>query len=294
MKSSLLVILVAILAFAAAWFLKPVPASITPPLVHKSQPLPNPVPSPDLAISPAPGSSINPSLKNPGKTSVDPIQSAKSRDSAKLLRLAEALKLTAAQQTSIQEIIAAAQALENPENKPLDPAQQLELAATTGGNIEESLDNVFTPEQAAAFQALRDRVKENSIEASAQAQLSPIAKQIDLTPDQRARVLQSLRAEVAAKIEARPGPLDLAISSSVLPIGPAAISADSIDNLLLMSEQKNLPDEQQATFIEHQQRNLEKQLDLYQPILTPAQHAQLKGIIDERKQNIDRVNDLIR
>jgi hypothetical protein len=218
------------------------------------------------------------------------------RDDAKMMRLSEALNLTKEQQEAILKMIAAAQAaIVLPEGTPPDSAQILTNAATLGGNIEKSLDAILTPEQAVAFQQLRKRAEQNKIEAAAQKQLSSFTDQMDLTPEQREKALERLRDSAGSKLSSRPDALSLALDTSILPLGPGALNSRSVE---LMQQTSQTPGndtvEAQKAHMENQKLELDHQLELYKDILTSAQQAQLKLVIDERKSTLDRVNELLR
>ena len=291
-------ILTAVLGFSAAWFLKPAPPAAVV-IAEKPQPRPAPAPATEIVSNsePAPEPSAPRSVGRPvsPQTAVDTTEVAQPRDSAKLLRLVEALNLSPEQQDKLLKAIADAQAsLTLSGQSASDPAQNLAATLGFGAMIEKLLADILAPEQAAAFAALRKRNQENAVENAAQAQLSSNLKQIDLTPDQRAQALQRLRDSLETRNAAQPAGLDLALESSVLPLGPAAVSIEGIKTLEIFAAAANDPTAAQESRNEILLKDLQNQLELYQGILSPAQEIQLKAQIEERKKTINRIAEIIR
>lgn len=220
---------------------------------------------------------------------------ALSRSEVKLLRLTEALNLSKEQQVAILKAIETAQSAGAADTGAAStPAATLAAAATIGGNIEKSLGAILTPEQAKAFGDLLKRTEQNRYEAAAQKQLSTYTPEIDLTPEQREAALKRIRDSLDDKQSPRPTGLSLMLDNSVLPVGAGSLNSRSIDALEHLA--KNPDDgtaENQQAHIENQRAELDLQLELYKDILTPAQQAQLKLVIDERKSTLDRVNELL-
>lgn len=293
-------VLTAVIGIAIGWLAKPASQTPAPAAPEKAAPkrevsaLPKrPTPAEEVTFTDRPETRpAPPSLRNL-RPSV--AASTQSKDEAKMLRLAEALNLTKEQQDAILKMIAAAQAAIAPANgAPVELSANLTNAATLGGNIEKSLDGILSPEQAKAFQELRKRSDQNQIEATAQKQLSSYTEQMDLTPEQREKALERLRDSEAEKLASRPAGLSLALDTSVLPMGAAAMNSHSVELMTRLSDSTGQdPVEAQRIHMENQRIDLDNQLELYKDILSPAQQAQLKLVIEERKSFLDRANELL-
>lgn len=290
----ILPLVTALIGFSAGWLLKPAP-SAAPVLTQIQPPRPAPAPTPEkLSDIPAESSPSRPPQPREVRPEVTPPpdESVKSRDDAKLARLAEALNLNDEQKNALLQAMTAAEGVLNPETT-LDPSKMLETAVAAGTGIEKALAAILTPEQAAAFEDLRRRANDNSIENIAQSRLSSVAKLTDLSPEQREQILATLRSDVRTSHEARPAGIDLVLDTSVLPTGSTFVAESSVD-FLLHSDPSGDPNQIHASFREKQRASLDAQLDLYKSILTPAQYARMKLEVDERKAALDRITELTR
>ncbi len=289
-------------AFAAGWFLKPAPSPApehspsAPAETRKTGPA-----STRMVIEESHDPLLEPALPEPKGQAGGPIrmeqgdEATASRDNAKLLRLTEALGLSKEQQESLVQAIAGALAAAGmSEGSPVDPFKILERAAAAGSGIEKAMDSILTPEQAAEFRKLRERSLANQIEAAAQKEFSVFTGQIDLTEEQRQKALTLVKSSVEERYAARPPGLDLALESSVVPIGPTGINPDSMDSLQYVMDSKGDPAAAQAAMLQRQRAELDRQVTQYEAILTPAQMEQFRASIDERKRAIDRLSRLPR
>lgn len=295
MKTQLIFpIATAFLGFAAGWLLKP-GASPAPAIV--SQPPPRPErqapAAPEAEPPPVTGRSTPSDRQSrtfeAPKPTLDGIQS---RDDAKFARLVEALSLNEDQQKILSDAVKQAEATLNPETR-LDPELVLEAALEAASTVEKALAASLTPEQAAAFQALRERAKQNTIENNSQRQISDLSKITDLSPEQRDQMLGAVRDELAARYQSRPAGLDLMMESSVLPLGGTFVSESGVERMLFNKAQPEGTDRDVA-FTELQKKNLDAEFERYKPFLTPAQAARLQVDIEERKKAVDAVRELLR
>lgn len=285
----ILPIVTAIAGFAVGWLVKPAPeaaptAVAKPPRREAAKPAPT---RQEPAAEPGKSTAKAIPLAANRRSEAEIQAQIKTLDDAKMARLTEALNLTSEQQAEVLRIMTTAQTTLNPEEK-LDPLRMLDIAAGAGAAIEKSLASLLSPEQAAAFTALRERSRQNSIETNSQKQVSTFSKLIDLSPEQRETITGRIRDGVRQSYESRPQGLDLVLDTSPLPTGPTFVADSSIDLLKLLT---GSPDANAniESFREVQRRNLDAQSELYKDILTPAQQAQLKLDIEERKRVLDRV-----
>jgi hypothetical protein len=300
MKPQLLYIAGAvIIGFSIAWFLKPSPAVEEKKAAVVERP--KKTTAAPSSRTEGPDDPRNPREPAPLPSAADSeqavagpsIEAVKSRDEARMIRLAEALGLSKEQQAALTTMIEAAQASSGntPGTSP-SAFSSMENAITMGGNIEKSLDSILTPEQAEAFQKLRERNRTNQVETTAQKEVSELTGGIDLTPEQRQKALDIVRGKVSERYSSWPSGLELTLDTSVLPTGPAAISSESVDSMRFFAESEKDPAAAQAAKIEKQRRALDDQLTLYGAILSPGQMTQFRAEIDERKKTLDRLSEI--
>jgi len=289
----ILPIVTAIAGFAAGWLVKPAPdaaSTVAAPKPARREPA-SPAPTrPEPLTEPREAPARTPNLSANRKPEAEIQAQIKSVDDAKMARLTEALNLTSGQQAELLRVMTTAQATLNPEEK-LDTLKMLDIAAGAGAAIEKSLASILSPEQVAALAALRERTRQNSIETNSQKQVSTFAKLIDLSPEQREKITDRIRDGVRQSYEARPQGLDLVLDTSPLPTGSTFVADSSIDSLRLLTGGPNANENIEA-FRDVQRRNLDAQAEQYNDLLTPAQQAQLKLDIEERKRALDRVAEI--
>ncbi|MCF7731388.1 MAG: hypothetical protein K9N23_06865 [Akkermansiaceae bacterium] len=281
MKPTLLIALVAALAgFLGGWLAKPAPAPAPAPVTTTADPQPPPLSVPRPGAQPPPPRPAPTPLDRlrPGPGSEVPALAAGAVDAAKLQRLVEVLKLDEEARAELEKIVAESRdslAATDP-TKPLSAKDTLAQAAATGARLEQALKAFFSPEQAAAFAGLRQRERDNRIEAKAQRELGRLSQITDLSPAQRELILVKLRATNAAELDLLPGGIALMIAPSVLPLGPLAMQEQALLTLARIAE-ADTPDTHpapQVRLLDHQSQQLDEQLGYLQSILTPAQLAQ--------------------
>ena len=292
MKRSLVLPLVtAVAGFCLGWSVNSGPE----PAISKSPPAVTPAPKPPAGIStppaPAPPVAARPvGVAAAGKPAVLGAElwakAGASKAAAKLLRLAEVLGLTAAQQADLEQLIAKVQkpARADQPAAPVEPNEVLDLLAARAAALEQGLAALLTPEQSAAFADIRQRERDNRIETTVQRELANLSEVTDLSAAQRATVLAALRQANTSALAAEPAPLALILDSSVLPLGPQAPSAQSIQSLRQLADNTSTGDplDIQAKRIENQRRLLDARLSLFKDILTPAQFAQYQASVAEQ------------
>jgi hypothetical protein len=294
MKPSLILPLVTALAgFGLGWLAKPAtdsacatsPAAIAP---HKTPEKPAPAAVAPRENPAAPAQIVRKAAPNAaGAGSAGGAADVTSpKDAAKMLRLVEALGLSDAQQADLKKLIAGSQRVFL-EGYPevAGPNEILDHIAASGAALEKSLAALFTPEQSATFEDLRNRERSNRIETTAQRELADLTEVTDLTAEQREQALAELRKTSAGELGAIPASLALVLDSSVLPLGPEAPPARAIQTLrqLVANQTSAEPAAQHAKLIETQRRQLDERLKLFKDILTPAQLAQYQAAIAEQR-----------
>ena len=115
-------------------------------------------------------------------------------ENARLSRLAEALGLSPEQKATMKVLLANRRdGFRQLNGGGLSSSEMMAQAAQAEQTFEKQLEKLLDPEQSAAFAALREREKENTVEAKAQRDLADLIGQIDLSGDQRELALEALR-----------------------------------------------------------------------------------------------------
>lgn len=297
MKPSLVVpVLTLVVGFAGGWLTKPTPA---PPATPEVTAHPTPQPPPPAQPNAEPPATTPPPtvpLRAPGPIATTPAtgSAANSRDAAKMLRFIEAIGLSETQQADLNKIIAdtrAAYTTTDP-TKPMSPKETLDLVATCSMGLEKSLAALLTPDQAAKFAELRQRERDNRIEAKAHRELGHLSELTDLSPTQRDQILSQLRQANTAELSAIPASYALMLDSSVLPLGPHTMPEQSILTLTQLADTTDNADPAAVhdKIIAAQRRRLEERLNWLKPILTPAQLAQYQAAAAEQRAIHDLIN----
>lgn len=293
MKSQHIVpVLAAAIGFAAAWAVKPAgtPAAGSPSTAEK--PGPNkPTRSPQRDRTPS-VTEKRPKEVNAGDFPLADLadKGPKSRNEAKMLRLSEALDLSIDQQGAIISALEAAKAAIS------DDVPVILDMAKRGGDLEDALAKILTPEQLAKFEEIRVRERENRTEARAQGMLSKIIEEIDLSPGQRDEALARFRQYAKELIQSIPASATLLISTSLLPTDAMDLSVESVLELARISEDPPAPDDPikaHEIVLNRQRQALEDQLRCLDGILTPAQMGQVHAAIAERQAAIDKLRQAI-
>lgn len=292
MKSQLIVpVLAAAIGFAVAWAVKPAgtvssgPSAVEKPGTNK--PTRNP-----QRDRPASVTEKRPKEVNPGDFPLADLaeKGPKNRNEAKMLRLSEALDLSIDQQGAIISALEVAKAAVN------DGVPVIQDMTKRGGDLEDALAGILTPEQLAKFEELRVRERENRTEARAQGMLAKIIEEIDLSPGQRDEALARLRQYARELIQSIPASATLLLSTSLLPTDTRDLSVESVLELARMSEDPPAPDDPikaHEIVLNRQRQALEEQLRCFDGILTPAQMGQVHAAIAERQAAIDKLRQAV-
>lgn len=299
-RSIVLPLVTAVVGFGLGWLVKPAAEPATPKSPPAAAPVANATPKPSPAAIPQPAQPAPAEHVRPAAASAPATAAAERRGkliqaktAAKMQRLAEAVGLSEAQQTDLTKLIAASQkaASAGQSGQPVAANEVLDQFAASAAALEKGLASLLTPEQAAAFDDLRNRERDNRVETTAQRELGDLTEITDLSADQRDKVLGQLRKVSASELAAVPAPLALVLDSSVLPLGPLAPSAQSIQTLRQLADGQTPEDPAalHAKLIESQRRQLEARLALIKDILTPAQLAQYQATVAEQFAIHDRM-----
>lgn len=292
----ILPIVTAIAGFGLAWVIKPAPqagaSSVTKTPERERQRSAPAAPIQEEAperSSPPPGT---PGNATQPLDAAQAIGELKNRDEAKLARLVEALSLNEGQKAAVLKAVSAADtALKSDEGS--EAGKIMQVASQAAADLEKAILALLTPEQAAAFAALRQRSQDNNVESNSQDQVSKFSKAIDLSPEQRELMLARIRDDVRKEYEQRPQGLDLLLDTSPLPTGTAVIADSSVASMALLAGGED-PAKNMETMQAEQRKNLDAQVDKYKDILTPAQLSRLQVEIEEKKRILDIVREHVR
>jgi hypothetical protein len=164
--------------------------------------------------------------------------------------------------------------------------------AIRGKAIEDGLREILTPEQFAKFQELRERERENRSEVRAQLDFKNALEDIDMSAEQRAEILDRLRLKSKEDLQSIPAAATLLLDKSMLPTGNKELS---VDGVLLLSQigSENIPMDPaaaQRAVAERQRAEIERILQCFDGILTPAQMGQYQAALAEQKELMERLH----
>lgn len=212
-------------------------------------------------------------------------QGPKTREEAKMLRLAEALGLSTDQQAQILKLIEESNAAAS------NTVPILEDLTTRGRKVEETLATFLDAEQLAKFEELRVRERENRIETRSQSALMQVIREIDLSPGQREEALARLRQAEKTRIQTIPAAATLLLNTSVLPTGPKGMSIEGLMALAQAADPASQvnPANAQQQMLDRQRQKLEEKLTCFDGIFTPGQMGQYHAILAGERSLIDRM-----
>jgi hypothetical protein len=211
-------------------------------------------------------------------------------ENARLSRLSEALGLSPEQQATMKVLLASRRdGFRQLNGGGLSPSEMMAQAAQAERTFEKQLEKLLDPEQSAAFAALREREKENTVEARAQRDLADLIGQIDLSGDQREQALEALRGgseEAIAKLPAGWSLMNEAFSKLG---GSHAAAMEEMSEF--MGDDSAMADSQELhrRLIQSKRAAMERNLARLGPILTPGQLAQYRSSLDARITFIEQV-----
>ncbi len=279
----------AVLGFAVAWLVKPAAAPALPPgetTVEQQANRTGERPGRDSRPTQAAG-------RPPAEVKAGDFPLAeqyekgpKTKQEAKMLRLAEALGLSIDQQGAIASL------MDKIKNDKSETGSVIMDLTKRGNDVEAGLRELLTPEQFAKFQDVRDRQRDNGVEVRAQQLLTQVMQDADISPGQREEALARLRQKARVDLQTIPASASLLLDSSLLPTGEQELSAEGVLTLAKMGEEPvELLDPEVAhqKVIEKQKAELEEMLRCFDGILSPGQMGQYQARIAEQRAMIQRV-----
>jgi hypothetical protein len=211
-------------------------------------------------------------------------------ENGRLSRLSEALGLSPEQKATMKVLLAnRSDGSRLLNGAGVSPSEMMAQAAQAEQTFEKQLEKLLDPEQSAAFAALRQREKENTVEAKAQRDLADLIGQIDLSGNQRELALEALRGgseEALAKLPAGWSLINEAASK--LGGARAAVMEEMSE---FMGDDSAMADTQEfhRRLSQSKRAAMERSLARLGPILTPGQLAQYRSAMEARITLIEQV-----
>jgi hypothetical protein len=211
-------------------------------------------------------------------------------ENGRLSRLSEALGLSPEQKATMKVLLAnRSDGSRLLNGAGVSPSEMMAQAAQAEQTFEKQLEKLPDPEQSAAFAALRQREKENTVEAKAQRDLADLIGQIDLSGNQRELALEALRGgseEALAKLPAGWSLINEAASK--LGGARAAVMEEMSE---FMGDDSAMADTQEfhRRLSQSKRAAMERSLARLGPILTPGQLAQYRSAMEARITLIEQV-----
>jgi hypothetical protein len=281
-------LLAAAIGFSVAWVIKTGPAPVAAPAgaAEKSGPKKS---ARSETKGPRPNSMAErrPAEVKPGDFPLTSAaaQAPKNREEAKMVRLTEALGLSAEQQAEITKAMEEAKAGAD-KNLPI-----IEDLTIRGRKVEECLKNLLSAEQLAKFDEMRVRERENRIETRCQMALMQVIREIDLSPGQRDEALSRLRQAEKARVQSIPSAAALLLKTSVLPTVSESMTVDSLISIAQLAESPPGSDPAANTrqMLAIKRQNLEDKLRCFDGLFTPGQMNQYYAVLGDERALIERM-----
>ena len=300
--SHLIATAAALTGFATGWLLKPAgndPANAAavpeqtdgkrPPVGGKSRDRD----TPPLVLKARGGGEMkgDPEVASAQVTFERGFQNATERaENARLSRLSEALGLSPEQKETMNVLLANRRdGFRDLNGGGKSPSEILAQAAQAEQRFEAQVANLLDPEQSAALAALREREKENSIEAKAQRDHADLIGQIDLSAEQREQALESLRTGSAEAVAKRPAGWSLMSESMGILGGAHAAMLEDMGELMADDEAMADSQEFHRRLVQSQRAAMEQRIARLTTILTPGQLAQYRATLEARANMTEQV-----
>ncbi|MFD2257593.1 hypothetical protein ACFSSA_12995 [Luteolibacter algae] len=192
------------------------------------------------------------------------------RDRAKWMRLSETLNLSADQAKAVQASIDETQP-ELSSEKPHDQA-----LSEKGAELEEKILSILTSEQQKEFKNMQARAKENSILSNAQQSVAESFRELDLNGEQREQALSIFRQTAEEDAALISDSTRLLLEGSVLPIGKEKLTEDGLKMMKKITRAGSSDPTSVESMATIQRAEIQKKMEIFQDVLTPAQLAQYR------------------
>lgn len=205
------------------------------------------------------------------------------RRSAGLSRYREALGLSDEQLEQLKPLLEGLQqGFPDMKGAGKTPAQMVADAGNATRIFEAAVKEILDPEQQQAYEDLKMRKKESSIEAKTADDFADLAGQVDLSPSQREAAMETLRQLSSESVANRTEGWDLMADTMQLMGGTYAKALEEMSGFLDDPEAMKSPAEIQKRMNEAHRINSEAKISRLATILTPAQLAQFRATLDAR------------
>lgn len=299
--TALIATFTAIAGFAAGWLIKPSPAPAEAALSSTGSGKP----------AAAGGKSHERSTERPlilksrgdGREDADPQtvemhvkfdrtlkNSTQMSENAMLNRMVEMLGLSAEQKEAMEALLAGRRdGFRELQGKGKSRTEMLEDAANAQRVFDQEVAKILDPEQVEALGDMKKRQKENEIESRALRNLQDVIGQVDLSSDQRDKVLESLRTSSTEAQNRRPEGWSIMTETLNVLGGSQAAALDDMGDFLNDPAVMKDPLEIQKRFAQQKREDGEKLISQLSGILTPAQLKQYKATLEARSNFMDQV-----
>ena len=211
-------------------------------------------------------------------------------ENARLSRLSEALGLSPEQKETMDVLLANRRdGFRDLNGGGKSPSEIPAQAAQAELRFEAQVAKLLDPEQSAALAALREREKENSVEAKAQRDHADLIGQIDLSAEQREQALESLRTGSAEAVAKRPAGWSLMSESMGILGGAHAAMLEDMGELMADDEAMADSQEFHRRLVQSQRAAMEQRIARLTGILTPGQLAQYRSTLEARANMTEQV-----
>ena len=204
-------------------------------------------------------------------------------ENARLGRLSEALGLSVEQQDAMASLLAGRRdGFRELIGSGKTAADMVAEAANAERIFQQEVAQILDPEQLEAMKAKMEREKEGDIHARASRDFADLSSQIDLSPEQREKAMESFVGASKAAFDKRPE--GWAIMSESFDMFGGAYSG-VMDDTADMLNQPDVLRDPRAMYqyrMQSQQKTVERTLGQLAGILTPAQLAQYRSTLNSR------------
>lgn len=209
-------------------------------------------------------------------------EAAKHADRAKWMRLIEVLGLDTEQVKALEATIEEA-IPRTDTSKPVD-VLQIEAAAL----LEKNILALLNADQRKSFVDMQDRAKNNRIELSAQKTYSQELGELDLSPEQRAKALDSLRDQAERTSAEIPSSTHLLLTGSLLPIGDVQFTEEAIYTLRQLTPE-DIGNAGLEKIAEIRRAEAKQKAKLMEAVLTPAQLELYRSRLSQTPDILDQI-----
>lgn len=204
-------------------------------------------------------------------------------ENARLGRLSEALGLSLEQQEAMASLLSGRRdGFRELMGSGKTAADMVAEAGNAERIFQQEVAKVLDPEQLEAMKAKMDREKEGDIHARASRDFADLSSQIDLSPEQREKALESFVGASKAAADKRPEGWAIMSESFDMFGGSYSGVMDDMGDMLNQPDILKNPQAMYKYRMLSQQKAAERTLGQLSGILTPAQLAQYRSTLTSR------------